>query len=69
MPRLRAAGTTSWPSPLRWVTTFDPIRPVPPTTTIFIAQALPLLPRHSPDGDLAAALDAIGAVTRAVVKR
>src|SRR5574341_1193476 len=35
-PVLGAAATASCPSALSFVTSFDPIRPVPPITTIFI---------------------------------
>ena len=36
MPLLGEAARTSWPSWRRMVTVFEPIRPVPPITTIFI---------------------------------
>src|SRR5262245_60739533 len=37
MPLLGDAATTSWPRWRRMATVFEPIRPVPPMTTIFIA--------------------------------
>jgi hypothetical protein len=36
-PIVVAAATTSWPPWRRMATVFDPISPVPPITTIFIA--------------------------------
>src|SRR5690242_17001228 len=39
-PVLGEAGTTSWPLWRRMGTVFDPIRPVPPMMTIFIANLL-----------------------------
>src|SRR6516225_3504568 len=38
MPLLGEAATTSWPPWRRMVTVFEPIRPVPPITTIFIVE-------------------------------
>src|SRR6185369_14097350 len=35
-PVLGAAATASWPLALSFVMSFDPIRPMPPITTIFI---------------------------------
>ena len=35
-PEEGAAATTSWPCCCRFVTSLDPISPVPPITTIFI---------------------------------
>src|SRR6185437_5363222 len=35
-PLLGEAATTSWPSWRRMATVFEPIRPVPPITTIFM---------------------------------
>src|SRR5207344_407946 len=37
MPLLGEAATTSWPPWRRLATVFEPIRPVPPMTTIFMA--------------------------------
>src|SRR3989449_1595083 len=39
-PVLGGAATTSWPPWRRMATVFEPIRPVPPITTIFIANLL-----------------------------
>src|SRR5436853_5077936 len=39
-PVLGEAATTSWPPWRRMGTVFEPIRPVPPITTIFIANLL-----------------------------
>src|SRR5258705_9506219 len=39
-PVLGEAATTSWPRWRRMGTVFEPIRPVPPITTIFIANLL-----------------------------
>src|SRR6266436_7005001 len=39
-PVLGEAATTSWPPWRRMATVFEPIRPVPPITTIFIANLL-----------------------------
>ena len=36
-PLLGEAATTSWPPWRRMATVFEPIRPVPPMTTIFMA--------------------------------
>src|SRR5215467_4010212 len=36
MPLLGEAATTSWPPWRRMATVFEPIRPVPPMTTIFM---------------------------------
>jgi hypothetical protein len=36
-PVFGAAATISWPCSPSFVTSFEPIRPVPPTTTIFMA--------------------------------
>lgn len=44
IPVLGDAGTTWWPAPRRMATALDPIRPVPPTTTIFMR----LPPRSRP---------------------
>jgi hypothetical protein len=41
-PVLGAAGTASWPCSVSFATSFVPIRPVPPITTIFIAEPLRL---------------------------
>jgi hypothetical protein len=38
-PEFGDAATTSWPSPLRRFTTFEPMRPVPPITTTFMRPA------------------------------
>jgi hypothetical protein len=35
-PLLGEAATTSWPPRRRMATVFEPIRPVPPMTTIFM---------------------------------
>src|ERR1041385_3573151 len=35
-PVLDEAATTSWPRPRRMATVFEPIRPLPPITTIFM---------------------------------
>jgi len=37
MPLLGEAATTSWPPWRKMATVFEPIRPVPPMTTIFMA--------------------------------
>jgi hypothetical protein len=37
MPFFGEAATTSWPRARRMATAFEPIRPVPPMTTIFMA--------------------------------
>src|SRR3954470_9214529 len=39
-PVFGAAATTSWPCSERVATTFAPISPVPPTTTIFMGEPL-----------------------------
>src|SRR6059058_3234902 len=39
-PELGEAATTSWPPWRRMATVFEPIRPVPPITTIFIVRLL-----------------------------
>src|ERR1700746_1384472 len=46
-PLLGEAATTSWPPCRRMATVFEPIRPVPPMTTIFMAH-----PPLSVTGDL-----------------
>src|SRR5262249_30890830 len=45
-PLLGEAATTSWPPSRRMATVFEPMRPVPPMTTIFIVD--PPLPLHVP---------------------
>src|ERR1043166_6734924 len=47
IPVLGEAATTSWPPWRRMGTVFEPIRPVPPITTIFIANLLDGLPQRS----------------------
>src|SRR6516225_9048395 len=42
-PLFCEAATTSWPPWRRMATTFEPIRPVPPMTTIFMGPPLPTL--------------------------
>ncbi len=36
-PEFGDAGTDSWPSSASFLTTLDPMRPVPPITTIFMS--------------------------------
>src|SRR5215470_18591443 len=45
-PLLGEAATTSWPPWRRMGTVFEPIRPVPPMTTIFIADLLARSPEE-----------------------
>ena len=45
-PVLGEAATTSWPPWRRMGTAFEPIRPVPPITTIFISD-LSVFARHA----------------------
>jgi hypothetical protein len=42
-PDFGEAATASWPCALRLATSFDPINPVPPITTIFMACLLSIL--------------------------
>jgi hypothetical protein len=42
IPLLGEAATTSWPPWRRMATVFEPIRPVPPMTTIFMVYPLAL---------------------------
>src|SRR5262249_27644672 len=44
-PVLGEAATTSWPPWRRMGTVFEPIRPLPPITTIFMANLLTRSPR------------------------
>src|SRR3989454_11879354 len=54
-PVLGEAATTSWPPWRRMATVFEPIRPVPPITTIFIANLLVRSPQAGVcDGTLGA---------------
>src|SRR6185503_5868158 len=45
-PVLGEAATTSWPPWRRMATVFEPIRPVPPMTTIFICPLLSVVARN-----------------------
>src|SRR5215831_2171067 len=55
-PVLGEAGSTSWPRSLRFFTSFVPMRPVPPMTTIFTASFRSFRPMQSMCIELAYAL-------------
>ena len=50
-PVLGEAATTSWPPWRRMATVFEPIRPVPPITTIFIPNLLVRSPLALDEGE------------------